>query len=322
MEQYPDFITDYKAAAGKNEYEEMDYWDSVASAINNYMNGNIGTITPAGYFWLNTWGSARYNAAAQLMALVYDKYNNDGEPSEFSDWAKGQMEYLLSDNPLERCYVVGYDENSVKYPHHRAASGLATCEDTSEQRYVLYGALVGGPDDSDNHVDLTSDYTYNEVTIDYNAAFVGACARLYTFYGDESMEITPDFPLETTGDDASSGNDYWVSAYAVDDPQDSGAGMTKIAMLVYTNSTASKTDLSIRYYFSIEEMTDTSNISAVTGTELYDQAQVEAGADSVISGPYQYDASYDPNIYYIDIAFDGYKIVNSNKKYQFTVDLY
>ncbi|MCD8218876.1 MAG: hypothetical protein LUC50_00540 [Ruminococcus sp.] len=98
--------------------------------------------------------------------------------------------------------------------------------------------------------------------------------------------------------------------------------MTKIAMLVYTNSTASKTDLSIRYYFSIEEMTDTSNISAVTGTELYDQAQVEAGADSVISGPYQYDASYDPNIYYIDIAFDGYKIVNSNKKYQFTVDLY
>lgn len=321
MEQYPDFIKDYKAAAGKSEYEEMDCWDSVASAVNNYMTGGIGTITPAGYFWLNTWGSARYNTAAQLMALVYDKYNNNGEPSTFSDWAKGQMEYLLGDNPMDRCYVVGYSENSVKYPHHRAASGLSKCEDTSEQRYVLYGALVGGPDANDNHIDLTADYIYNEVTIDYNAAFVGACAGLYAFYGDETMEITPDFPPAPTGGEES-GNDFWVSAYAVDDVQTGGAGVTKIAMLVFTDSTTPKTDLSVRYYFSIEEMADKSNISQVSGTELYDQAEVEAGADGVISGPYQYDASYDPNIYYVEIDFSGYKIANSNKKYQFTVGLY
>lgn len=39
----------------------------------------------------------------------------------------------------------------------------------------------------------TNDWIYNEVTIDYNAAFVGACAGLYEFYGDESMQVTPDF---------------------------------------------------------------------------------------------------------------------------------
>ena len=96
--------------------------------------------TPGGYAFLDQWGSARYNTAAQLMALVYDKHN--GGVSKYSQWAKGQMEYLMGDNPLGRCYIVGFNENSVKYPHHRAASGLTMAEDPREHRYVLYGALL------------------------------------------------------------------------------------------------------------------------------------------------------------------------------------
>lgn len=322
-EQYPGFIEEYKEAAGKSPYEEMDCWDSVADALDNYMTGGIGTITPAGYFWLNTWGSARYNTAAQLMALVYDKYNNNGEPSQYSDWAKGQMEYLLGDNPLGRSYVVGYNENSAKFPHHRAASGLTKCEDLDEHKHVLYGALVGGPDATDQHKDVTADWIYNEVTIDYNAAFVGACAGLYEYYGTEAMTITPDFPPPDQGDDGDSGNDFWVEAYAVDDIQTSGAGVTKLAIQMRTDSTTPQTNLSMRYYFSIAEMEDKNNISQVQGQELYDQASVEAApADGVISGPYQYNAAYDPDIYYVEVAWDGYKIANSNKKYQFTVGLY
>ena len=323
-EQYPNFIDEYKKAAGKSPYEEMNCWSSVAEALNKYMTGGVGTITPAGYFWLNTWGSARYNAAAQMMALVYDKYNNNGKPGEYSEWAKGQMEYLLGDNPMNRAYEVGYDETAAKFPHHRAASGLTKCEDTDEQKHVLYGALVGGPDAQDKHNDITADWIYNEVTIDYNAAFVGACAGLYDYYGTDAMEITPDFPPEdkNSGSD-NGGNDFWVDAYAVDDIQTSGAGVTKLAIQMRTNSITPKTDLSMRYYFSIAEMENKSNISKVTGNELYDQASVEAApADGVISGPYQYDASYDPDIYYVEVKWDGYKIANSNKKYQFTVGLY
>lgn len=171
----------------------MDCWASVSKAVNAYMSGGVGTITPGGYFWLDTWGSARYNTAAQLMALVYDKYNNNGKSGEFSEWAKGQMEYILGKNPMNRSYVVGYNENSAKYPHHRASSGLTKCEDTAEQRHVLYGALVGGPDANDKHNDVTADWIYNEVTIDYNAAFVGACAGLYALYGTDDMHVTPDF---------------------------------------------------------------------------------------------------------------------------------
>lgn len=320
-EQYPKFIDDYKEAAGKSPYEEMDCWASVAKACDTYMSGGIGTITQGGYFYMSTWGSARYNTAAQLMALVYDKYNG-GKPGKYSDWAKSQMEYLMGDNPIGRAYIVGYSENAAKFPHHRAASGLTKCEDTNEHRYVLYGALVGGPDEKDQHIDETKDYIYNEVTIDYNAAFVGACAGLYNFYGTPDMKITPDFPPAVQGGNDNSGNDFWVDAYAVDDPQASGAGVTKLAVLMRTDSTIPKTDLSMRYFFSIEEMNDKSNISQIKADELYDQAMVEAGFDGVISDPKQYDPSFDPNIYYVEVKWDGYKVANSNKKYQFAVGLY
>ncbi|HAI78221.1 MAG TPA: hypothetical protein DCM18_03885, partial [Ruminococcus sp.] len=318
---YPQFIEKYKEAAEKSPYEEMDCWASVAKAITTYMTGGVGTITPAGYFWLNTWGSARYNTAAQLCALVYDKYNNNGKPSEYSEWAKEQMQYLMGNNPMNRAYIVGYSENAAKYPHHRAASGLTRAEDTREQRHVLYGALVGGPDASDKHNDITADWIYNEVTIDYNAAFVGASAGLYAYFGDDSMQVTPDFPpKEENNGEEGGGNNYWVEAFAVNNPCAGGAGTTKISMKVMTDSITPRTDVTVRYFFNTKEMT---NPSLVQATELYDQAATEAApADGVISGPFQYDASYDPNIYYFEVAWDGYTIANSNKKYQCSVGLY
>ena len=48
----------------------------------------------------------------------------------------------------------------------------------------FWGALVGGPDLDDYHVDETTDYVYNEVAVDFNAAIVGAMAGLYTYYGE------------------------------------------------------------------------------------------------------------------------------------------
>ena len=41
---------------------------------------------------------------------------------------------------------------------------------------ILYGALVGGPDQNDNYQDNRSDYVMNEVACDYNAGFQGAIA--------------------------------------------------------------------------------------------------------------------------------------------------
>lgn len=48
--------------------------------------------TPAGFSMLNNYGSCRYDAAAQLCALVYEKETGD---DKFADWAEGQMEYIM-----------------------------------------------------------------------------------------------------------------------------------------------------------------------------------------------------------------------------------
>lgn len=309
----------YRTAQNKSIYEDADFWNQIQKA---YETWSTKYTTPGGYAFMNKWGSARYNTAMQLVCLVYDKYKNNGKPGEASDWAKSQMEYLMGNNKLGRSYIVGYNENSAKYPHHRAASGLSKCEDPDEHRYVLYGALVGGPDENDNHIDVTSDYIYNEVTIDYNAAFVGACAGLYQFYGTDDMKPTENFPPAVSSG-SNGGNDFWVNAYAVDELRSDGTGITKLAIQMRTDSTTPKTDLSMRYYFNIEEFKDKSNISTVVTDELYDQAAVEAApANGVASKPIQYNAAFDPNIYYVEIKWDGYKIANSNKKYVIALGLY
>lgn len=185
----------YKQATGKNQYETIDFWSQVAKLVDNWMNGSTVKITSGGYAFLNQWGSARYNTATQFVACVYDKHHGD-KASKYSEWAKSQMNYLLGNNPLNRCYIVGYNSVSAKYPHHRASSGFSRCEETGPQKYVLYGALVGGPDGNDQHIDSTADYIYNEVTIDYNAAFVGACAGLYRYFGDSSMKVVDNLPVK------------------------------------------------------------------------------------------------------------------------------
>ncbi len=316
-QQYPEIglVDMVRAAQGKNQYVYDDFWDEVEKCFPVWQN----LETAGGYAFLNQWGSARYNTAMQLIALVYDKYNNNGQPGEYSDWAKSQMEYIMGDNPLGRSYIVGYNENSVKYPHHRAASGLTKCEDPDEHRYVLYGALAGGPDGSDNHIDITSDYIYNEVTIDYNAAFVGACAGLYAFYGTEDMAVTTDFPpTPSYSAENGGGNGYWVEACAIDDPQTTGAGVTKVSVMVMTDATKILESTTVRYYFNSSEMTNPMGMSC---SELYDQAATEAApADGIISGPYKYDKLDDT--YYFEITWDGYNIANSGKKYQFTIGTY
>ncbi len=326
---YPDVCEEYRKAAGRNPYEKIDFWYMEAKAVNAWMNGDIGTISPAGYFWLDTWGSARYNTAAQFCALVYDKYqkgkdlfNPEHEDYTFSNWALGQMEYIVGDNPLGRSYVVGYNDNSVKFPHHRAASGLTMAEDTADHKHVLYGALAGGPDADDKHNDITADWVYNEVTIDYNAAIVGAAAGLYLFCGDDSMKPTEDFPPAEKEDDTQlfSGDGFWAAGYCSDSPEKTGAGVTKLTFFVNTDSLEPHNDLSIRYYFDISEFENNTDIpSSFVLQKTYDQVETEVtGKAAVLSQP----KKYKDNIYYVEISWPDYAIANSNKKYQFIIGMY
>ena len=176
---------------------DAEYWGVVKETLDIWQKDYN---TPEGYACIDEWGSARYNTDAQFLAVLYSKYNND---MSYANWAKGQMEYLLGKNKANKCYVTGVSENSVKYPHHAAATGFDDPDSKAAHKYTLYGALVGGPGKKDEHIDVTNDYKYNEVTLDYNAGFVGAITGLKALLGDSEIdtEVTTgntDTPTETT----------------------------------------------------------------------------------------------------------------------------
>jgi len=155
----------------------------------------LGELSGDGYKFIDSWGSARHNATAQMCALVAAKYNKGN-----AAWAKGQMQYLTGDkafaNGQSYCLVVGFKPNASSMPHHRAASGTSTAEsDGTPSKYVLVGALCGGPTDANGtYQDLRSDYKANEVAIDYNAGFVGAAAGLYYHYKTGTPDSTSSIP--------------------------------------------------------------------------------------------------------------------------------
>ncbi|HAU84785.1 MAG TPA: hypothetical protein DCW90_04580, partial [Lachnospiraceae bacterium] len=271
----------------------LEYWSGVQhenSADSTYLEK-----TPAGFSVISTWGSARYNAAAQMCALVYNKYDKE---QRFVEWAKSQMDYILGDNPMHRCYEVGYDETSAVEPHHRASHGSLTnsMEDPVDAKHVLYGALVGGPDFDDYHEDDRTNYVYNEVAIDYNAGFVGALAGIYEQYG-KGQETLKELPQD---------NDE--HAFFVEGKMEQeNAERTQLTVRV-TNDTACYPrrvgNLSARYFFDISEMAaKKQSIKDLNLAVMYDEALTVDGKGTKVNGPYAWDE--ENNIYYVELNWTG-----------------
>ncbi len=193
-------------------------WDNVAVGANcvyGYVTGDWskalsflrGECHGDSYKLPNEWGSARHNVELQFNALVVSRHAN----YDFSSWAKGQMDYIIGNkgvgNAPARCFVVGFTDNSVKYPHHRGASGFTNMEQFNNSNgaynssgHTLTGALVGGPTDTNgSYVDSVKDYQANEVALDYNAGLVGAAAGLYAVYGTGSVDPVESIPEVKNG---------------------------------------------------------------------------------------------------------------------------
>ena len=159
-------------------------WNTV-STFASYGNN----VSAQGFKIVDGWGSARYNTTLQLLGLIYDQNNST---DKYGTWSTGQMKYLLGNNKAKRCFIVGYNENSSKYPHHRAASNSSDANSVNvDGHYTLVGALVGGPSDAnDTYADNQGDYNCNEVALDYNAGIVGAAAGLYLLHKNDSAYST------------------------------------------------------------------------------------------------------------------------------------
>lgn len=147
-----------------------------------------------------TWGNLRYVTAECMTMLAYNKtYPNQS----YVDYAKSQIDYILGKNPRAMSYEVGYGSNFPKFPHNRAASGRKEFAPYNEKKtqpelHIIYGELVGGPDQSDNYSDDIEKYECSEGGIDYNAGFVGALAGLTEIYGaNQTAEIISELKTPT-----------------------------------------------------------------------------------------------------------------------------
>ena len=178
--------------------DKAEYHTAIQNNLNWWtvgVNGQKITYTPGGLAWLQTWGPLRYAANTAFLAFVYaDSITDATLKSRYQNFAVRQINYCLGENPSNRSYVVGFGNNPPKHPHHRTAHGSWADSQTvpPNHRHTIFGALVGGPNQSDAYVDEIGNYQTNEIACDYNANFVGCLAKMYALYGGTPLASFPE----------------------------------------------------------------------------------------------------------------------------------
>ena len=204
-------------------------------------------------------------------------------------------------------------------------------DDPITQVHTLWGALVGGPDLKDNHVDQTKDYIYNEVTDDYNAGFCGDLAGLYHYYGrtggidakenhiienfDMSKNAKGFEQVDENGDPLPVG--YFVSGGKAQENKD-GVQLKVVLHNRTVNPPKFECNVKARYYFNIKELQDAGyGIDYITERIDYDQVAgySDNKSHAVLSEPIKYD---DKGTYYVEITWKDCKFYGS-RVYQFAL---
>jgi len=190
------------------------YKNDVSDWLSNWLPGGSVTQTAGGLAWLGDWGSLRLSANTAFLAGIYaDTVADPG--GSYSAFAERQIDYLLGDNPRGASYVVGFGNNAPQRVHHQAAFGSTDevlWESEQVNQNMIYGALVGGPTAPDDFAfqDDRQDYRANEVSLEYNAGYTGALARLYSQYGGEPLNDVdlnelPGIQIQSVGNAANAG---------------------------------------------------------------------------------------------------------------------
>lgn len=296
----------YAMNTGDATYKEqfrkhLEYWTT------GYGGKQI-THTPDGLAWLFQWGSLRHATTTAFLAYVAvdELFQEDAAAVEkYTKFADDTMNYCFGDNSKNFSYVVGMGEDYPKAWHHRTSSGAwndkwsgigqTEGEDAKQHAHTLYGALVGGPDQTDGYSDKIGDYQYTEVAIDYNAGYTAALCAMVEKYGGTS---DPDFPPTETP----KWDEFYMEACI---NQSSGSYVEIKAQATNHTAWPARTikDLSYNYYMDFTELFE----AGLTVDDVSVRIGYQEWADNcTISQPIQYDG----NIYYVKIAYsDGTKIM-------------
>lgn len=166
----------YAALLGELGFDGDRYRNEAALEVRGSGGSSFSTSAYAANWG---WGSARYNCALQAVAW------RSGD-SGLESAAKHQMDCILNSNTQYKSYFVGYGNSYPTHYHHRAANpGNGNPADNSAAKYILYGALLGGPDNSGGYDDHQNSFSCTEPALDYNGCFVLAIAPLAAKYGGD-----------------------------------------------------------------------------------------------------------------------------------------
>ena len=281
---------------GQQNYKDdterwLDYW-SVG------YNGQQITYSPGGQAHLSTWGSLRYAANTAFVALMYSDVIAGSNPTKsqaYIDFATGQINYALGSNPNNRSYVCGFGNNPPINPHHRTAHGswANSIGTPTDNRHILYGALVGGPGSpNDQYVDDRGDYIANEVACDYNAGFTGAIANLVFRFGGSALANFPE------------PEDYDICEEYFNEAKINATGNTFTEVAVWaTNHSAwpaTETDqVCYRYFVDISEGLD----------QGYSEADYTISINTAPGGTTASPLTlWEGTVYYVEVCFPGTNI--------------
>ncbi len=278
---------------GQQKYRQdaerwLDYW------TDGYRGEQI-RYTPGGLAWRGKWGSLRHAANTAFLSFIYADWLPDGEKkTRYSQFAEGQVRYILGSNPQGRSYVVGFGKNPPQNPHHRTAHGSWNNQIKIPQnsRHILYGALVGGPDRNDRYQDNRQDFIQNEVAVDYNAAFTGAVAKLYSQYGGK--------PLSNFPEPEAKQEEFYVKATV----NAEGPDFTEVKATIYNQSAwpARKIPaLSVRYFINLSELSQGNHQASEVQMKLKSASRVSVSSLQPWKGSKE--------VYYVQFNLAGSQLV-------------
>ncbi|KAL5508435.1 hypothetical protein ACEPAH_6054 [Sanghuangporus vaninii] len=175
-------ITSSRTNLGTN----LSAWQNeVERYFDNIIDGDSrGFVTDGGLLYYNgDSDQASLNPALNLAVLLsfYSPLASTQEKSQtYTSFASSQLNYAMGSNPMSCPYVVGSSLNSPQNPHSAIASGGSDISnidtDPPQEAYVLYGAIVGGPDKRDRFYDIRSDWPQTEPALDLNAPLLTLAA--------------------------------------------------------------------------------------------------------------------------------------------------
>ncbi|KAG8900314.1 hypothetical protein FRB99_006119 [Tulasnella sp. 403] len=199
------------------ETKNQTYAAGVEAFLSGFLPGGQWKQTAKGLVYQEGWGSLSYAANAGFIAMAYAKtlgYQSTNG-TKYVTFAAQQINYMLGD--CGRSWVVGFGNDSPLRPYHKSSYNSfidypmrGQSNDVQENdflnsnttnRFILYGALEGGPAWNDTFKDDRSNYEYtdtcsNRVTQDYNAAFTGLNAAMVDYYGASNFKPFTDCGLD------------------------------------------------------------------------------------------------------------------------------